>query len=67
LGEIVNLRRIKKRRARLDEATAAGQARLLHGRTRQDRITQETARTRLERALDGARLDAVAARDDTDA
>ena len=57
MGEIVNLRRIKKARAKAeaDRQTAANRAR--HGRTLAERDAADTERTRQARTLDGAALD----------
>ena len=56
MAEIINLQRARKRRAREEAATAAEAARVVHGRTKAERLAQEQARTLRERQLDNARL-----------
>jgi len=63
MSEIVNLRRVRKHKARADAAQAADQARRLHGRTRAERARDEQDRARREALLDGARLDDTALQD----
>ena len=57
MAEIVNLRRVRKAKARDAEAARAADNRVLHGRTRAEREAGTTARESLSRTLDGARLD----------
>lgn len=57
MSEIVNLRRVKRARARQDAAAEAEAARRLHGRTRAERDAAEAARAQADRVLDGAKLD----------
>jgi len=57
MGEIVNLNRIRKGRARAESAAAARVNRAAHGRTRADRSAEETERERARRLLDGAKRD----------
>jgi hypothetical protein len=54
--EIVNLRRAKKRLAREAAEVQAAQNRVLHGRTKAERVAEAQVRARAERLLDGARL-----------
>ena len=57
MGDLVNLRQVKKRRARAENAASAEANRHLHGRTKAEQ-QNELARSRLaERVLDQARLD----------
>ena len=56
MAEIINLRRARKRRARDQAEAEAAAARTVHGRTKAERLAQETARALRERQLDGARL-----------
>ena len=51
---IVNLRRVKKQRARAEAAQAAAENRARHGRTPAERRTDNMERDRTERMLDGA-------------
>lgn len=57
MGDLVNLRRERKRRARDHEHAQAAQARLLHGRGRTERLAQQSETARAAALLDGARLD----------
>lgn len=53
MGEIVNLRMARKRKARADAAREAEQNRITFGRTKQERELTEA-----ERALEAKKLDA---------
>jgi hypothetical protein len=57
MAEIVNLRRVKKQRARAEQAKVADTNRVLHGRTRAEKDADDRARARREAVLDQARLD----------
>ena len=57
MGDVVNLRRARKRRDREREAAAAAENRILHGLTRAERRTIEAEREAGERRLDGHRLE----------
>ena len=57
MGEVVNLRRARKRRDRAAGADAAGRNRLAHGRTLAERRATDAERRRADAELDGARLD----------
>ncbi len=54
MGELVNLRRIRKARAQEEADSKAAQNRLLHGRTKAER-----ERARLQAEQDRRRLDAL--------
>jgi len=59
MGEIVNLRRARKAKAKAAEATDASRNRALHGRTRAERAedaAEDARRALADRALDAARL-----------
>jgi len=56
MGEVVNLRRERKRKARVDEAVKATENRLKFGASKSQRALQDARRELSERALDGARL-----------
>ena len=58
MAEIVNLRRVKKQRARADAAQAAAENRARHGRTGAEKKADKLEQARARRALDGARRDA---------
>jgi hypothetical protein len=55
MAEIVNLRRVKKRRARAAEAGAAAENRIRHGRTAAAKEAERLERDRAEARLDGHR------------
>ncbi len=57
MGEIVNLRRLKKAKQREAAAAAAQENRVRHGRTAAQKANDERARRRGTEAADGARLD----------
>ncbi|MDE2578392.1 MAG: DUF4169 family protein [Hyphomicrobiales bacterium] len=54
-GEIVNLRRARKQRDRLDAQARAAENRAVHGRAKDERKSAETERARQNRQLDGAK------------
>lgn len=59
MGEIVNLRRARKAKARAEEATVAARNRALHGRTRAARAEDEAEAARramADRVREAARL-----------
>jgi hypothetical protein len=57
MGTVVNLNKYRKKKAKADREKRADQNRRLHGRTTAERTRDELAKQRLERAVDGARLD----------
>ena len=57
MGEVVNLRRAKKAKARDRAETQAAANRAAHGRTLAERRAETTGKARRERTLDGARRD----------
>ncbi len=57
MGEIVNLKRARKRLAREETAKAADANRGAHGRTKADRHAEAARRALAERTLDAKRLD----------
>ncbi len=57
MAEIVNLRRARKARARTDAETKAAANRALHGRTKAEKVRDETEAARLTRTVDNAKLD----------
>ena len=56
MAEIVNLRRVKKARAREDSAAEAAANRAKHGRTAAQRASEDRQAARQDRVLDGAKL-----------
>jgi len=57
MGEIVNLRRVKKQRARDQAAREAESARARHGRTPGEKAVVESEAARARRAVDQARIE----------
>lgn len=64
MGEIVNLRRTRKDRARGDREKQAAENRVRFGRTAAEREAQAAAETKAARVLDGHRRDVAASGDD---
>ena len=56
MGDLVNLRRARKRKDRRREEADAAANRLLFGMTKAERRALEAERTKAERALDGRRI-----------
>ena len=56
-AELVSLRRVRRRLARVEAGQAAAEARALHGRTRAEREAETAAKRKAQRTLDQARLD----------
>ena len=56
MGEIVNLRMARKRKARAQDAKVAEQNRLLHGRSRAEKQADSITKQREATRLDGHRL-----------
>lgn len=54
-AEIVNLRQIRKQKARAAKQAQAAENRVVHGRTKAEREREAAARAHAARALDGAR------------
>ena len=57
MAEIVNLRRIRKAKARVAEEAQAKESRLRHGLTKAERERQGKEANLKERRLDGQKLD----------
>jgi hypothetical protein len=57
MGEIVNLRRARKQKAREEEGAAAKTNRIAHGESKGSRRAREAERVRSERLAEGHRLD----------
>ena len=57
MGEIVNLNRVRKEKAKAEGKATAAANRTAHGRTKGQRDTAEAERDRAARLLDGARRD----------
>lgn len=57
MGDIVNLRTARKRKAREQDAKVAEQNRILHGRSRAQKLAESIASERAVAQLEGHRLD----------
>ena len=57
MGEIVNLRGVRRQRDRETEAQTAADNRSRHGRTRAEKARDEADAARQRAILDGARID----------
>lgn len=57
MGEVVNLRMARKARKRKGADAHASANRAKHGRTKTDRIRQQQEESRIDRNLDGAKLE----------
>ena len=57
MGEIINLRRARKRARKAEDATEAAGNRVRFGRTRAEAASDAARADRAARILDGARLD----------
>lgn len=66
MGKVVNLNKFRKRKARAERAKQAETNRRLHGRTRLERERDALQRRRLERGLEGKRLEKAGADPDSD-
>lgn len=57
MGKVVNLRRFRKNQERAQRQASAVQARLKSGRTRAERIIEESLADQVKRRLDAHRLE----------
>ena len=57
MGEVVSLRRVRKRVAKAEAAIVASGNRALHGRSSSQVASDKSQKDRATRVLDGARLD----------
>jgi hypothetical protein len=57
MAEIVNLRQVRKRKAKDAEEQVAAQNRILFGRTKAEKKFETTLSTKAERFLDNSRLE----------
>jgi hypothetical protein len=57
MGEVVNLNRVRKDRAKAEGRATASANRAAHGRTKAERTRAETERERAARLLDGSKLE----------
>jgi hypothetical protein len=58
MGDVVNLNKFRKRKAKAEREKRAETNRRLHGRTKAERAQDLLQKKRLESQVDGARLDA---------
>lgn len=56
MGDVVNLNRYRKKKARQEKERRAETNRRLHGRTKSERAREEAQKKRIEDTLDGAYL-----------
>lgn len=57
MGEVINLNKARKARAKAETRTAAVTNRAGHGQSKADRAAAEKERARIERLLDGSKLE----------
>lgn len=57
MGEVVNLNRVRKERAKAEKTAASAANRAAHGRTKADRTRAKKAQDRADRLLDGSKLE----------
>jgi hypothetical protein len=57
MGDVINLRKARKKAAREEQTKVAGQNRILHGRSNAERHSEAAAKARAERELDAHRRD----------
>jgi hypothetical protein len=65
MGDVVNLNKFRKRKAKVERAKRAEVNRRLHGRTKAERARDELAKRQLTRHVDGARLERTPPSDDS--
>ena len=59
MGELVNLRRVKKQRAAAAAAAEVAANRALHGRSRPEKAAEAAVQTKLRLVLDQAKIDPI--------
>ena len=57
MGEIVNLRKVRKQAKKREDAERAAANRIVHGRSKAERTLQEARTAKIQRHLEGHRLD----------
>ncbi|RZJ28212.1 MAG: DUF4169 family protein [Brevundimonas sp.] len=57
MGEVVNLNRFRKDRAKAGDKATAAANRAAHGRSKSDRTKADKERSRAEQLLDGSKLE----------
>ncbi|WP_354061252.1 DUF4169 family protein [Devosia sp. 2618] len=53
MADIINLRTVRKQKARAEKETQAAQNRVLFGRTKAEKLKQEAEKTLAEKVIDG--------------
>jgi hypothetical protein len=66
MGNVVNLNKFRKRKAKAEAQNRAATNRRLHGRTKAERAREELQKRQLETKVDGARLDRPSPSDPAD-
>jgi len=59
VGDVINLRLVRKQRTRDEASSKADRNRRLFGRTMAQKAADAAAKTRIDRTLDGAKLDST--------
>jgi hypothetical protein len=67
MGDVVNLNKFRKRKAKAERTKRAEVNRRLHGRTKAERARDELQKRQLTRQVDGARLERAPQNDDSPA
>ncbi len=57
MGEVINLRLARKQRVRVEAAARADQNRRVFGRTAAEKAAEAAVKARVDRTLDGAKLE----------
>lgn len=65
MGDVVNLNKFRKRKAKADRSKRAEVNRRLHGRTKAERARDELQKRQLTRHVDGAKLERTPESDDS--
>ena len=64
MGDIVNLNKFKKQKAKAERVKQAETNRRLHGRTKAERARDALQKKQLETSVDGARLESTPSSED---
>jgi len=66
MGDVVNLNKFKKQKAKAERVEQAETNRRLHGRTKAERARDALQKKQLETSVDGARLESTPSSEDPD-
>ncbi|GEC60379.1 DUF4169 family protein [Gluconobacter oxydans] len=66
MSDVINLRRERKRRKSVEDAKVADANRLLHGRTKGQKLAETLEKQRMQALLDGRRLSSGAPSDESE-